>query len=326
MSGGGGGGRKRKGHEEEHENHERWLVTYADMLTVLMALFIVLFALSIVDKQKFQQFAEGLNGDLGSGAGVLSGGPGLQQSGDSVAVDLQAAITALNDEQQREQAAAQEKSDLEEAREKIRQALVLKHMEKSVQFRIDERGLVVTVVTDDVLFDLGSAALRPKGSAVLDAIAPALEALPNQVTVEGHTDDLPIRGRYASNWELSTERATSVLRYLLDSHAVPAQRLSAAGYADQRPLTPNISAAARSANRRVEVIVRATPAQALPAPAPAPAPTAIPPLTAVPPISAGIPALKAPVDEHAAETTEHAPETSTTEHATDPPASSDGEH
>ena len=309
MSGGGGSGRKRKGHEEEHENHERWLVTYADMLTVLMALFIVLFALSVVDKAKFEKFKEGLNGDLGSGAGVLDGGPGLQQSGDRVAVDLQAAITALNDKQARAQAAAQETSDLEAAREKIKQALALKGMQKSVQFKIDERGLVVTVVTDDVLFGLGSAALRPKGSAVLDAIAPALKALPNQVTVEGHTDDLPIRGRYASNWELSTERATSVLRYLLDRHAVPAKRLSAAGYADQRPLTPNVSGAARSANRRVEVIVRATPVEALPVPKPTP----IAPLTAVPPVTAGIPALQPPADR-------------TTEHATDTPATTDGEH
>ena len=325
MSGGGGSGRKRRGHEDEHENHERWLVTYADMLTVLMALFIVLFALSVVDKQKFQQFAEGLHGDLGSGAGVLDGGPGLQESGDSVAVDLQAAIVALNDQQQREQAAAQEKSDLEEAREKIRQALVLKHMEQSVRFEIDERGLVVTVVTDDVLFDLGSAALRPKGSAVLDAIAPALKALPNQVTVEGHTDDLPIRGRFASNWELSTERATSVLRYLLDSHAVPAKRLSAAGYADQRPLAPNTSPAARSANRRVEVIVRATPTDALPLPKP----TTVPALTAVPPITAGIPALQPPAEDAEHESTtgsESSEHESTTEHAPDPDASTDGEH
>jgi chemotaxis protein MotB len=225
------------GHEEEHENHERWLVTYADMLTVLMALFIVMFALSVVDKAKFQKFAEGLNGDLGNGASLLSGGSGLQQAGDTP-IDLQAAITALDEKQSRQQAAAQEREDLERARQKILQALVAEHMEDKVRFKLDERGLVVTVVTDDVLFALGSATLRPQGNAVLDAIAPALKALPNKVTVEGHTDDLPISGRFPSNWELSAERATSVLRYLLDTHAVPAQRLSAAGYADQRPLTP----------------------------------------------------------------------------------------
>ena len=274
----GSGGRRRRAHEEQHENHERWLVTYADMLTVLMALFIVMFALSVVDKAKFEQFAQGLNGDLGNGASLLEGGPGLQQTGDTP-IDLQAAITALDEEQSRQQAAAQERDDLERARQKIVQALVAKGMQNKVRFKLDERGLVVTVVTDDVLFALGSATLRPEGNAVLDAIAPALEALPNQVTVEGHTDDLPLQGR-ASNWELSTARATSVLRYLLDTHAVQAGRLSASGYADQRPLTPNISAAARSANRRVEVIVRATPPDQLPVAAPAARP--IPPITAVP--------------------------------------------
>jgi chemotaxis protein MotB len=298
MSGGGGGGRRRRGHEEEHENSERWLVTYADMLTVLMALFIVMFALSVVDKAKFEQFKEGLNGDLGNGTSLLSGGPGLQQAGDTP-IDLQAAITALEEKSSRSQAAAQERADLEQARQKILQALVARGMQDEVRFQLDERGLVVTVVTDDVLFTLGSATLRPRGTAVLDAIAPALQALPNQVTVEGHTDDLPMEGR-GSNWELSTARATSVLRYLLDSHAVPAGRLSAAGYADQRPLTPNTSAAARSANRRVEVIVRATPLDELPVATPAAA-KPIQPITAVPDPVRGIGTSATPstTDTHA---------------------------
>ena len=304
---GGGGGRKRRGHEEEHENHERWLVTYADMLTVLMALFIVMFALSVVDKAKFEKFKEGLNGDLGNGASLLSGGPGLQQAG-STTIDLQSAITALNDQQARQQAAAREKDDLAKAREKITQSLIAKGMQDKVRFKLDERGLVVTVVTDDVLFALGAATLRPQGNAVLDAIAPALKTLPNQVTVEGHTDDLPISGRFGSNWELSTERATSVLRYLLDRHQVTAKRLSAAGYADQRPLTPNISPAARSANRRVEVIVRATPLEELPVATPARAavPKPIPPLTGVLDPVPGTPAgatagTPTTTDPHAAE-------------------------
>lgn len=317
---GGGGGRKRKGHEEEHENSERWLVTYADMLTVLMALFIVMFALSVVDKAKFEKFKEGLNGDLGNGASLLEGGPGLQQAGDTP-IDLESAITALNEKQSRQQAAAQEKDDLERARQTILQALVAKHMEDKVRFKLDERGLVVTVVTDDLLFALGSATLRPQGNAVLDAIAPALKVLPNQVTVEGHTDDLPISGRFASNWELSTERATSVLRYLLDTHSVQAQRLSAAGYADQRPLTPNISGAARSANRRVEVIVRATPLEQLPVAAPQAAlPAPIPPIPPIPAVPDPVPAITTSpthTDEKA---------TSTTEKTTTDTAETDEEH
>jgi chemotaxis protein MotB len=321
---GGGRGRRRRGHEEEHENHERWLVTYADMLTVLMALFIVMFALSVVDKQKFQKFAEGMNGDLGNGASLLEGGPGLQQAGNTT-IDLQSAITALNEKQSRQQAATQERDDLERARQKILQALVAKHMQDKVRFELDERGLVVTVVTDDVLFALGSATLRPEGNAVLDAIAPALTALPNQVTVEGHTDDLPISGRFASNWELSAERATSVLRYLLDTHRVPAKRLAAAGYADQRPLTPNISGAARSANRRVEVIVLATPLDELPVAARPAQP--ITPITAVPDPVPGI-AGAGPAATDTPATDTHATDTHDTDtHATGTDATdTDEEH
>jgi chemotaxis protein MotB len=278
-----GGGRKRRGHEEEHENHERWLVTYADMLTVLMALFIVMFALSVVDKAKFEEFKLGLQGELGAGASLLDGGQGLQpEPGDSMTIDVEAAVAALEEKQAREAAVVQEADDLRAAREKILAALVARGMQDSVEFEVDERGLVVTVVTDDVLFELGSATLQPKGRAVLDAIAPALTALPNPVTVEGHTDDLPISGgRFASNWELSTERATSVLRYVLERHRLPAARLSAAGYADQRPLGPN-TPTGRSSNRRVEVVVRAT---AVP---PAAVPDlAVRPATAVAPAAGG---------------------------------------
>ncbi len=322
-------------HEEEHENHERWLVTYADMLTVLMALFIVLFALSVVDKAKFEQFKAGLHGDLGAGASLLDGGPGLQEAGSSMTVDIKAAVSALEEKTAQDAAADQEQDQLEAARQKILQALVQRHMEKAVRFTTDERGLVITVVTDDVLFDLGSASLRPKGSAVLDAIAPALKALPNQVTVEGHTDDLPIRGRFASNWELSTERATSVLRYLLDHHRLPAKRLSAAGYADQRPLAPNTSPAARSANRRVEVIVRATPLEQLPvAKAPQPIGEPIARITAVPKPVPALPRTTEKTAEQSADTHEtdtHETDTHETDtHETDThgtePAQTDEEH
>lgn len=257
---GGGGGRRRRHHEEEHENHERWLVTYADMLTVLMALFIVMFALSVVDKKKFEDFKAGLQDDISVGTGptLLDGGTGLQENpGPSMALDVQAAMAAYESQQQSDSAAAQELATLEKAREAIHQALVDRGMEASARFLIDERGLVVTIVTDEVMFDLGSATLRPSGAAVLDAVAPALVPLPNPVTVEGHTDNLPISGgRFPSNWELSAERATSVLRYILETHHVPATRLSAAGYADQRPVAEN-HLGGQPANRRVEVIVRA---------------------------------------------------------------------
>jgi chemotaxis protein MotB len=270
-------GRRKKHHEEEHENHERWLVTYADFITVLMALFIVMFALSNADKQKFDAFASGMDEMPGAGVSLLEGSALLVAPATSMGTPAQAASAALAEKQAQQAAAAQEVEDLVKAREAIDKALLEKGMAGAVRFRLDERGLVVTVVTDDVLFDLGRASLRPAGTKVLDAIAPALTALPNRISVEGHTDDLPIRGRYASNWELSTERATSVLRYMLDAHRLPAQRVSASGYADQRPLNPN-TPAGRSTNRRVEVIVLK---MAVPVVA---APPTEPPIAPIPPL------------------------------------------
>ena len=264
--------RRRHVEEEEHENHERWLVTYADLLTVLMALFIVMFAMSVVDKTKFEKLKQGLDEYFGHGPELLDGGNGLlaqQQATDQVEVDVAAAVAALHSERSRSAAVAQEQQDLLEAKRKILASLKEKGLEDSVRFKIDERGLVVTIVTDQVLFDLGSSTLRDAGRAVLDGVAPALVPLPNPLTVEGHTDNLPIRGgRFPSNWELSTERATTVLRYLLEGHRLPAARVSAAGYADQRPVAPH-TPAGRSQNRRVEIIVRAVAAAPQPVVKPA---------------------------------------------------------
>ena len=269
MSGGGAPSpaRGRRQLEEEPENHERWLVTYADLLTVLMALFIVMFAVSVVDKQKFEKLKQGLNEYLGEGPQLVDGGSGLlsqQDATDTVEDDVVAAVAALHAERARQAAVEREQQDLREAQRRITASLKAKGLADSVRFQIDERGLVVTIVTDDVLFDLGSSQLRDGGRAVLDGIGPALVPLPNPITVEGHTDSLPIRGgRFPSNWELSTERATAVLRYLTGSYRLPAKRMSASGYADQRPVAPN-TPSRRAENRRVEVVVRSL-AAAVPA-------------------------------------------------------------
>jgi chemotaxis protein MotB len=122
--------------------------------------------------------------------------------------------------------------------------------------RVDERGLIISLVTDKVLFERGSASLQRGSREVLDEIAGLLRDIPNQVTVEGHTCDLPIHtAQFPSNWELSTARATQVIRYFIEQGQVPAQRLAAAGYADSRPLEPNTSEATRARNRRVDVVI-----------------------------------------------------------------------
>jgi len=279
---------KPSAHEEEHENHERWLITYADMITLLMVLFIVLFSIGQVDLAKFQALKHSLNTSFGGASpkvnAVVNGGSGVLTAGSEVngaAPGGSGATGAPTDSSQAEvalvqvkngagtssgsgsssgsggSAAAQaEQAVLTGAETKIEQALTNKGLQDAVTFRTEVRGLVVTVVTDNVLYPLDSAVLQPEGRAVLDALATALAALPNNLSVEGHTDDTPITGGpYPTNWELSAARATAVVRYLIDAHHIDPNRLSATGFADTRPLVPNTSTTNRALNRRVEIVV-----------------------------------------------------------------------
>lgn len=280
---GGGGGHKRRGHEEEHEeheNHERWLVSYADMMTLLMVLFIVMFAISQVDTKKFAALKTGLSAGFGAPVAILTGGDQLLDPGGAVAPDSvnlsgsasgKKATTAINPQTAVDAAKVaklveatdkarvkQEVSNLRQAESKLKQALAKAGMSKAASFRFNERGLVVSVATDDVLFASGSAQLQPRGQAILQALGPTLKSLPNDLSVEGHTDSLPIHTvQFPSNWELSGARASGVLRYLNTGDAIPFDRLSFAGYADTQPRYPNGDPRAMVANRRVEIIVLA---------------------------------------------------------------------
>ena len=251
--------RKRHEEHEEHENHERWLITYADMITLLMAFFIMLFAMSQIDLAKFAAFRSGLAGKLGvkpdpvldGGTGLLGKGTGINDGGS----DADAAKLALLEKQQHDSAVRQERDTLNKAQQVITSALTPLGLAQEVHFRLEDRGLIVTIVSDRVLFDLGSADLRPEGRAILDGMSGALAQLPNDTSIEGHTDDLPISGGpFPSNWELSTARATTVLRHLA-SDGVPEPRMSAAGYSSTQPLVPDSDPTALSVNRRVDIVV-----------------------------------------------------------------------
>jgi chemotaxis protein MotB len=254
--------------EHEEGNAERWLLTYADMITLLMVLFIVLFSIGQVDLKKFEELREGLSSsfgtptpalsDAGGAEGVLDGG--VTPNGTEGLDDPTEALAAYAAFQAAQREAAEQQAALQEAEEQIQGTLGAQGLGDQVTSHLESRGLVLQVVSDQVLFDSGQADLRPEGVLVLDGIANALKGLPNKIMIEGHTDDRPLNGGfpYATNWELSTGRATSVLRYFVEHHAIAADRVSAAGYADQQPLVPNDSDVNRSKNRRVEIVVLAT--------------------------------------------------------------------
>jgi len=274
-----GHGKKHAAHDEEHENHERWLVSYADMMTLLMVLFLVLFAMSQVDVTKFTKLKAGLAAGFGAESVALEGkgtkveeqedvtpfdpgqkvGTPVEPAGSSVSdEELQKAVAAADRAKQSQMAqhAKAEVEKLEEVKKKLEAELAAKGMADAVKFSIDERGLVVTIVTNQVVFPGDSATLLDGGKKVLDSIGPLVASLPNKIQVDGHTNQLPGGTQnYPSGWELSSARASSVVRYLIDNYHLPETRLSAAGYADTRPLYPPSDPRAVTQNRRVEVVV-----------------------------------------------------------------------
>ena len=263
-----GGRRRRRGHGE-HENEERWLLTYADMITLLMALFMVLFSISSVNTSKFESLQRALN-DAFSGR-ILPGGESLQQHGGSqtqTKSSPEPPIPALQPLSQRpskeaerkgfgtEEGRQEEQEDFQELKRRIDEYAREHGLSEKVETTITRRGLVIRLLTDQVLFDSGAAALKPQADPILSKVA-ELIALggAHDVAVEGHTDDVPIRGSvYATNWELSTARASRVVRFLIE-HGAPMMRMGATGYASLHPIADNATEAGRSRNRRVEVVV-----------------------------------------------------------------------
>jgi len=292
------GGAKRQHHEEheEHVNHEAWVIPYADVLTLLMALFLVLFALGQSDEAKLTTAAESFRRELGMSSPIDFGGGGGPLLGAGASVLEGAGPAPLSNEPPMAAAPAPDTSEPKEAdvvildpvgdnateledptfdavegpdellgdplsvvEQVVRDQAAGTGLLESIGFRREARGLVVTIVTDKVLFDPGEADVQSGGEVILGVVANALAQIPNGVVVEGHTDSRPIStSQFPSNWELSTARATSVLRYLTEERGLSAARVAASGYADTRPVAEGTDAGSLAQNRRVEIVVLAT--------------------------------------------------------------------
>lgn len=276
---------------EEHVNREAWVIPYADMLTLLMCLFLVLFAIGQTDASKAKlaaaSFAAQLSGGSqpvsfgGFGATPIVGGNGvLDNTGAAIPSTSLAGISpisivpqpppfapdvptttspaerALEDANSAKDAAQTSVDDLTVIEKFLQAAADTNGIGNQLGFSLEARGLVLTIVTDQVLFQPGQADLQPGGVAILDLVATALASIRNNISVEGHTDSAPIStSRFPSNWELSTARATSVLRYLIDQHHIDPSSLSAVGFADTRPIGDNATPGGAARNRRVEIVI-----------------------------------------------------------------------
>lgn len=245
----------KKHKHEEHENHERWLVSYADFITLLFAFFVVLYASSRVDTNKLVQVENSMRWALNfKGQGGVTQMPifkGPPTEGGCV-TQLGPAPAKQN---MRPEVLDAVKKKLERS---LKPFLAAKEADSKVRIEV-ENGKLKIRLSASKFFDPASAAMRPEVLAVLDAIAEQVSELPYGIRVEGHTDDGPISGKYRNNWDLSAARAATVVNYLEQAHHVESTRLSALGLAATHPLVPNDSAAHRETNRRIDITLEINP-------------------------------------------------------------------
>jgi chemotaxis protein MotB len=259
------GGKKRRAIHEDHPD-ERWLLTYSDMITLLMALFIVLFAISSVNTSKFEALSKSLK-EVSQGA--IDGGQSVLQTGGSpkghetpkVTPPVPAIAPLIQkefDKQQQKRAGAQntENEEFKRVKRELDSYASTHGLKSKLETQITRRGLVIRLLTDNVLFASGEAKVQRGALGVLTKIAGLLQVdTQHPINVEGHTDNVPISSSvFPTNWELSTARASSVTRFLISKKA-PAQRMGAVGYADLHPIASNDNDTGRSRNRRVEIVL-----------------------------------------------------------------------
>ncbi len=225
------------------------MASYGDMITLLLCFFIMLFAMSTLDAQKWKALTESIKESFGAEGTTLP-----EEMEVPAEVITQEVVEVVEEQMSGEEALEQ----LQELEERIDRFISEMGLESAIQTEVEEVGLVIRMSTDEILFELGSAELKPMAISFLDAVAVILRETANQVWVEGHTDNIPIRPgfKYPSNWELSTARASSVVRHLIDSGGLPPERMRAAGYADTKPRFPNDSDEHRYLNRRVEIVIK----------------------------------------------------------------------
>lgn len=235
--------RARRKFDDEAENHERWLISYSDFITLLFAFFVVMYAISAVNIGKYRVFSDAL--------GDAFGGKGAAQPVLTEVPNLPIPNPALK---RRTELLRKEQTQMSKLAQDLLSTLAPLVKEGKVRVTQNSRGVSVEI-NASVLFDPGEASLTPDSVEALRAVASLLKADSHNVQVEGHTDNQPIRNaRYPSNWELSAVRASSVVRLFIDAGVTPG-RLTAVGLSDNVPVAANNTAEGRARNRRVAVTI-----------------------------------------------------------------------
>lgn len=253
--------RREKKRRSEHKTDESWLLPYSDLLTLLLALFIVLFAMSEVDVQKYRQLSAVFKSEFtGAGPGILDKG----SSNHDIEVPIQ-----KQDEKDKEKDTEKDKEKqieknrgklelqrLEEIQRKINGYIKENNLTESIGTKLTDEGLLITIL-NDITFDSGSAVVNADGQKVAKEVSKFLNTdPPHQIVISGHADDRPVHhSRFRSNWELSVIRAVNFMQLILENNKLDPGRFSAKGYGDQHPIVPNTSEKNMAKNRRVEVLI-----------------------------------------------------------------------
>lgn len=270
--------RRKREIEQEHVNHERWLITYADMITLLMVLFIVLFAISQVDQKRFEMLRDGMAAGFGQTVSPFSGSDAvlneqsvtplapvrpvtmdLGMGGDGPDEEEVARAVLENEQAQQARAyadAVAEVRRLERLRLRLLATLRLQGLESDVRMQVDERGLRISLVSRHVVFAPNVADLTPRGRRVVDVLTPVLRDIPDRLQIDGHTNQVKVKPKYyATDWDLSAARAITVLRRLEERGRIPQRRMAASAYGNTRPLIDPAKPSSQKINKRVDIVV-----------------------------------------------------------------------
>jgi chemotaxis protein MotB len=235
--------RKRAHVEGPHENEERWLLTYSDLITLLFVLFVVMYAISTTDARKFIALAQSVSAAFN--ADVMQGQQAISiNNGQDTTVQQDQSASGTSPVQ----------SDLNAIKAALEDYAIGQGLGGEVEVGMAPQGIVIRL-NDALLFSSGRANLDDHARSLVKQVVTIIKPLPNAVRIEGNTDDRSPDGiLFSSNWDLSTARALSVLKAMVDMQMDPA-RLSALGNAQYNPITPNVDDASRSKNRRVDIVI-----------------------------------------------------------------------
>jgi chemotaxis protein MotB len=241
--------------QRKHLNHERWLVSYADFITLLFAFFVVLYSASKADEKKRGQVSDSIDTAFRS-LGLFADVKRKPDAANSAANGVDKPVIPMNIVMGEDvMSPASVRTDLDQVRRELQQKLSNQIAQHTVSIQMGRDGLVISL-REAGFFNSGSATPKPETLATLRDIAASLQRTPYSLRVEGHTDNVPIHtDEFDSNWELSAARATRIARLLLTLQAVPPDRLSAAGFAEFHPVASNDTVEGRAKNRRVDLVV-----------------------------------------------------------------------